>query len=79
MTLVCRLQVVEHAQKQFKTVKNASTSTAHVPNWDNCEEPGSSCAVPSFSSIEKLSSQVEQLTKTVTELMAQSKEHKKPL
>eukprot|EP00731_Ephydatia_muelleri_P014229 Em0007g1539a len=35
VTLVCRLQVVEHAQKQFKTVKNASTSTAHVPNWDN--------------------------------------------
>ena len=72
MTLACQFQVVEQAQKQFKTVKNASISAAHVPDRDNCEEPGNSCAVPSFSSIEKLSSQVEQLTKTVTELTEQS-------
>ena len=78
VTLACRLQAVEQAQKQFKTVKN--TSAAHVPDrdYDNCEEPGNSCAVASFSSIEKLSSQVEQLTKTVAELTTRSKEHKKP-
>ena len=76
MTLACRLQAVEQAQKQFKTVKNASI--AHIPNRDNCEEPGNSCAVASFTSTEKLSSQVEQLTKMVAELMMRSKEHRKP-
>ena len=76
MTLACRLQAVEEAQKQFKTVKNASA--AHVPDRDNSEEPGNSRAVASFSSIEKLSLQVEQLTKTVAELTARSKEHRKP-
>ena len=76
MTLACRLQSVEEAQKQFKTVKNASA--AHVPDRDNSEEPGNSRAVASFSSIEKLSSQVEQLTKTVAELTARSKERRKP-
>ena len=75
VTLACRLQAVEQAQKQFKTVMNASA--AHVPDRDNCEEPGNSCAVAPFSSIEKLSSQVEQLTKTVAELTTRSKEHKK--
>ena len=46
---------VEEAQKQFKTVKNASV--AHVPDRDNSEEPGNSRAVASFSSIEKVSYQ----------------------
>ena len=74
---MCRLQAMEHAQKQFKTTKNASA--AHVPDSDNWEEPGNSCAVASFSLIEKLSSQVEQLMKTAAELTVGSKKHKKPL
>ena len=48
MTLACQFQVVEQAQKQFKTVKNASISAAHVPDRDNCEEPGNSCAALFF-------------------------------
>ena len=50
VTLACRLQALEEAQKQFKTVKNASA--AHVPDRDNSAEPGNSRAVASFSSIE---------------------------
>ena len=74
VTLACRLQAVEEAQKQFKTVKNASA--VHVPDRDNLEKPGNSRAVASFSSIN--CHHVEQLTKTVAELTVRSMEHRKP-